>query len=125
MAGAFISYAREDLQFARRLHDALTAAGRDPAWDQDHAVVPFSAPYQPEIAAAIAKSEKFVFVISPDSLASGPCGEELTVAVESGKQVIPLCAAGPVTASRLPRPSRSGIGSSSTRTPGSRQVWES
>ena len=90
MAGVFISYAREDLRFVRRLHDALAAAGRDPAWDQDHAVVPFSAPYQSEIAAAIAGSEKFIFVISPDSLASGPCGAELSVAVESGKQVIPL-----------------------------------
>ena len=90
MAGVFISYAREDLRFARRLHDALAAAGRDPAWDQDHAVVPFSAPYQSEIAAAIAGSEKFIFVISPDSVASGPCAAELAVAVESGKQIIPL-----------------------------------
>jgi WD40 repeat protein len=90
MTGVFISYAREDLPFARRLHDALFAAGRDPAWDQDHAVVPFSAPYQSEIAAAIAGSEKFVFVISPDSLASGPCAAELAAAAESGKQVIPL-----------------------------------
>src|SRR5690242_21949286 len=90
MTGVFISYAREDLPFVRRLHDALSAAGRGPAWDQDHAVVPFSAPYQSEIAAAIAGSEKFILVISPDSLASGPCGAELSVAVESGKQVIPL-----------------------------------
>ena len=72
LPGVFLSYAREDLPFARRLHDALSAAGRDPAWDQDHAVVPFSAPYQSEIAVAITGSEKFVFVISPDSLDSGP-----------------------------------------------------
>ena len=58
MSGVFLSYAREDMPFVRRLHDALSAAGRDPAWDQDHAVVPFSAPYQSEIAAAIAGSEK-------------------------------------------------------------------
>jgi hypothetical protein len=90
MSGVFLSYAREDKLFAQRLHDALSAAGRDPAWDQDHAVVPFSAPYESEIAAAIAGSEKFVFVISPDSLDSGPCAAELAVAVESGKQVIPL-----------------------------------
>ncbi len=53
MSGVFLSYAREDQPFARRLHDALSAAGRDPAWDQDHAVVPFSAPYEAEIATAI------------------------------------------------------------------------
>ncbi len=90
MTGVFLSYAREDLPFARRLHGVLSAAGRDPAWDQDHAVVPFSAPYRSEIAAAIAGNEKFIFVISPDSLASGPCAAELEVAVESGKQIIPL-----------------------------------
>jgi hypothetical protein len=78
------------MPFARRLHDALSAAGRDPAWDQDHAVVPFSAPYKAEIATAIAGSEKFIFVISPDSLDSGPCTAELAAAVESSKQVIPL-----------------------------------
>ena len=90
MSGVFLSYAREDQPFARRLHDALAAARRDPAWDQDHAVVPFSAPYEAEIATAITASEKFIFVISPDSLDSHPCATELTVAVESNKQIIPL-----------------------------------
>ena len=90
MSGVFLSYAREDQPFARRLHDALSAAGRDPAWDQDHAVVPFSAPYEAEIATAIAGSEKFIFVISPDSLVSRPCGTELATAVEANKQIIPL-----------------------------------
>ena len=72
MAGVFLSYAREDLPFVRRLHDALLAAGREPAWDQDHQLVPFGAPYRTAIASAIAGCEKFVFVISPDSLDSGP-----------------------------------------------------
>ena len=90
MSGVFLSYAREDQPFARRLHDTLSAAGRDPAWDQDHAVVPFSAPYEAEIATAIAGSEKFIFVISPDSLDSHPCATELATAVESNKQIIPL-----------------------------------
>ena len=98
MSGVFLSYAREDQPFARRLHDALSAAGRDPAWDQDHAVVPFSAPYEAEIATAIAGSEKFIFVISPDSLDSRPCAAELGVAVQSNKQIIPL----------LRRPARDG-----------------
>jgi WD40 repeat protein len=98
MSGVFLSYAREDQPFARRLHDALAAAGRDPAWDQDHAVVPFSAPYEAEIATAIAGSEKFIFVISPDSLDSHPCATELDVAVQSNKQIVPL----------LRRPARDG-----------------
>ena len=98
MSGVFLSYAREDQPFARRLHDALSAAGRDPAWDQDHAVVPFSAPYATEIATAIAGSEKFIFVISPDSLDSHPCATELGVAAQSNKQIVPL----------LRRPARDG-----------------
>jgi WD40 repeat protein len=98
MSGVFLSYAREDQAFARRLHGALSAAGRDPAWDQDHAVVPFSAPYEAEIATAIAGSEKFIFVISPDSLDSQPCATELGLAVQSNKQIIPL----------LRRPARDG-----------------
>ena len=98
MSGVFLSYAREDLPFVRHLHDALATAGRDPAWDQDHEVVPFSAPFQPEIDTAIAGSDKFIFVISPDSLDSDPCAAELAVAVQSNKQIIPL----------LRRPARDG-----------------
>jgi WD40 repeat protein len=90
MAGAFISYAREDELFARRLYEALASCGREPTWDQDHTAVPFSAPWRPEIKSAIEKSDKFIFVISPDSLASQPCASELEQALEAGKQVIPI-----------------------------------
>ncbi len=90
MPGVFLSYAREDMAFVRILHDALAAAGRQPAWDQDHAVVPFSALYQEEIKAAIIGSDKFVFVISPDSLDSEPCAEEIGWALEAGKQIVTL-----------------------------------
>ncbi len=74
----------------RHLHEALSAAGREPAWDQDNDTVPFGAPYRSEIAAAIAESEKFIFVISPDSLDSGECAWELAKAVSAKKQIIPL-----------------------------------
>src|SRR5271169_6542143 len=90
LAGVFLSYAREDLAFVRHLHEALSAADRDPAWDQDHAVVPFGAPYRSEIAAVIAGSEKFIFVISPDSLSSRACAEELAEAKADSKQIIAL-----------------------------------
>ena len=90
MPGVFISYAREDRVFVRRLYDALLAADREPVWDQDHGAVPFSAPWRPEIQAAIENSDKFIFVISPDSLDSGPCGNELEYAMEVNKRVIPV-----------------------------------
>jgi len=102
MPGVFISYAREDQEFARRLYDALLAAGREPTWDQDHGAVPFSARWRPEIQAAIENSDKFVFVISPDSLDSGPCANELAHATEVNKQVIPIVARTPREGQAVP-----------------------
>jgi WD40 repeat protein len=95
MPGVFISYAREDLQIARRLYDALASAGREPTWDQDHQAVPFSARWRPEIQAAIENSDKFVFLISPDSLDSVPCANELAHATGVNKQVIPIVVRAP------------------------------
>ena len=90
MTSVFLSYAREDLDFVRRLHDVLSRLGHTVAWDQDHGVIPVSSLYRDEISAAIAAAEKFVFVISPDSLDSGPCGDEVAAALECRKQVIPM-----------------------------------
>ena len=90
MPDVFISYAREDQVFAQRLHQALRASDRQPAWDQDHEVVPFSAPWRPEILTAIENSDKFIFVLSPESLDSQPCANELQHAIDVNKQVIPV-----------------------------------
>ena len=90
MPEVFIAYAREDEPFARRLHDALSSSGREPVWDQDHAAVPFSMPWRQEIREAIQNSDKFIYIISPDSLASEPCANELAQALELSKQVIPI-----------------------------------
>ena len=90
MTSVFLSYAREDIEFVRRLHEALARLGHAPAWDQDHGIVPFSSPYRDEIITAITAAEKFVFVISPDSLESGPCADELAAALADRKQVIPV-----------------------------------
>jgi DNA-binding beta-propeller fold protein YncE len=90
MTEVFIAYAREDEPFARRLHDTLSSSGREPVWDQDHAAVPFGVPWRQEIREAIQGSDKFIFVISPESLASEACAGELAQAVEFSKQVIPI-----------------------------------
>ena len=52
--------------------------------------MPFSAPWRPEILAAIENSDKFIFVLSPDSLDSQPCANELQHAIDVNKQVIPI-----------------------------------
>ena len=63
-----------------------------PPRDQDHEVVPFSAPWRPEILTAIENSDKFIFVLSPESLDSQPCANELQHAIDVNKQVIPVSA---------------------------------
>jgi hypothetical protein len=90
MPSVFISYAREDQNFARELFGALSTADHQPSWDQDHDVVPFSAPWRAEIRNAIDKSEKFIFILSPDSLDSRECTSELGHAVEVHKHIIPV-----------------------------------
>jgi WD40 repeat protein len=85
--GPFISYAREDQAFVRRLYDALLARGRD-AW-VDWEIFP-SADWMVEIRSAIDAAPVYVFVISPDSIASEVCGQELAHAVAQNKRLIPL-----------------------------------
>jgi len=80
-SAAFLSYAREDLSFARTLRDALSHSGREIAWDQDRRTVRLTAPWWAEIEAAIRGSSKFIFVISPESLSSDVCGDELSYAL--------------------------------------------
>jgi WD40 repeat protein len=90
MPAAFVSYAREDLTFAEALIAALRAAGQDIAWDQEgHAIRP-AAPFWPELEAAIRRSGKFIFVISPSSVDSRMCRMELEFARSLNKQVIPV-----------------------------------
>jgi hypothetical protein len=88
VADVFISYSRKDSAFVRRLHEALTAAGRD-SW-VDWEDIPPTAQWRSEIYAAVEAADAFVFIISPDSLASKVCGEEVAHAVQHNKRIIPL-----------------------------------
>jgi WD40 repeat protein len=88
MASVFISYSRKDQDFVRKLFDALKAAGRD-AW-VDWEGIPPTAEWLKEVYTAIDGADTFVFVLSPDSVASEVCGKEVAHAVESRKRIIPL-----------------------------------
>ncbi|MGO8891550.1 MAG: toll/interleukin-1 receptor domain-containing protein, partial [Streptosporangiaceae bacterium] len=91
MPVAFVSYAREDLDFVRTLRDKLSQSGWKVAWDQDRGTVRPSAPWPDEVKAAIRSSDKFIFVISPDSVASRQCRGELAYARNTvRKQVISI-----------------------------------
>lgn len=90
MPVAFVSYAREDAEFIESLIRALSNEGLDIAWDEKgHAIRP-AAPFLPELEAAIRRSGKFIFVISPDSVDSPMCRTELEFAQRLNKQVIPV-----------------------------------
>lgn len=90
MVSVFLSYAREDKESARQIVDHLVATGVTVAWDQDQTYLPFSAKWRDEIEKAIRDADKFVFLISPASVASAPCKSELEAAETFSKQLIPL-----------------------------------
>lgn len=88
MADIFISYAREDQDFVRRLHRALTEDSRD-VWVDWEGIAP-SAEWMEEIRTAIEGADAFVLVLSPDSLASSVCKEEVDHAAKQNKRLIPI-----------------------------------
>ena len=88
MTDVFISYAREDKAFVKCLFEAFEAHGRE-VW-VDWEGIPSTAEWLAEIYAAIEAADAFVFVISPDSVASEVCGLELAHAVEHNKRLMPI-----------------------------------
>jgi len=84
----FLSYSRRDTDFVRRLCDALASAERE-AW-VDWQDIPASADWSEEIRLAIESAEAVVAVISPDSVRSRVCAQELAHAVEHHKRLVPL-----------------------------------
>src|SRR3954470_9618670 len=86
----FISYAREDAEFVDgRLTKALVARGKDVWFDVDD--IPGGASdWRASVWAGIESAKATVFVLTPDSLASTVCGEELQRAVELNKRIVPV-----------------------------------
>ncbi len=88
MADAFISYGREDADFVHRLQEALKS--REKSTWVDWEGIPPTAEWLQSVYAAIEQAEAFLFVISPDSVTSGVCAQELRHAVECGKKLVPV-----------------------------------
>lgn len=84
----FVSYSRRDAEFTRRLCDAFIERGINPWVDWED--IAKGADWQAEIQEGIEGSDSFLFVISPDSLASEICNQELAHAIRQNKRVIPL-----------------------------------
>src|ERR1700731_3986155 len=85
MAEVFISYSRKDKNFVRKLGEALNARDRK-AWI-DWKDIPLTAEWQQEIFRNIDSADNFLFVISPDSVASANCRREIERAVEKHKKM--------------------------------------
>src|SRR3954447_21433528 len=84
----FVSYAREDVEFVRGLADDLTARGH-PVW-LDATSIPLSAEWWAEIERGIASSAAFLYLLSPDSVASEVCGRELAAAEAHATRIVPV-----------------------------------
>ena len=75
VAEVFTSYSRKDKAFVRKLSDALANQKRE-AWI-DWKDIPLTAEWLQEILTNIEAAENFIFVISPDSVASPNCRKEM------------------------------------------------
>lgn len=88
MADVFVSYSRRDTAYVKRLVDALAELGKDIWVDtegiRDAEVFPAA------LRRAVEGSDAFVFVISPDSVRSPFCGQEVDRAVQLNKRIVPL-----------------------------------
>jgi WD40 repeat protein len=70
------------------LKEALEKRGRNIWIDADD--IPPGAAWRRELGTGIEAANAFVFVISPDSIASPECAEELRRATELGKRLVPV-----------------------------------
>ena len=84
----FISYSRRDAAFMRRIHESLSATGRD-IW-VDFEDIPPTADWWDEIRTGIETAANFIFIISPDSIQSEVCHREINHAVQHNKRLVPL-----------------------------------
>ena len=99
MADLFVSYARRDSDFVRRLQEGLTGRGKD-VW-VDWEDIPPTADWFAEVQAGIESADAVVFVLTPDSLASEVCARELAHASAHNKRLVPVLH-GPVNAAAVP-----------------------
>lgn len=88
MKTAFISYSRKNKAFVHALATAFEQHQHD-IW-VDWEGIPHGADWWHEIELGIEASHSFVFVISPDSIASEVCMKELKHAVDNNKRLVPL-----------------------------------
>lgn len=90
----FISYARRDKPLVLPLASQLGA--KYDCWI-DWEDIPDGAEWEKEISKGIAQSDVFLFLMTPNSVASEWCNKELQIASNWGKRIIPIVFGEPPT----------------------------
>jgi hypothetical protein len=88
MADVFMSYSRRDREAVVRIVEALRARGKTVWVDLDD-ILP-SSKWMAQIGIAIAGSDTVIVAISPDSVISHVCQEEVSIALGLPKRVVPI-----------------------------------
>jgi tetratricopeptide (TPR) repeat protein len=88
MTDVFISYSRKDKEFVSILYAAFERSQKN-SWVDWDKILP-TADWWKEIEKGIEGADTFVFVISPDSIASEFCQKEIFHAVQNNKRLFPI-----------------------------------
>src|SRR5512147_3181141 len=88
MSYIFISYSRMDLDFVQKIVDALAVSDLDTWIDWKN--IPKGEDWKDEIYRGIEGADAFLFLISPDSVTSEMCNEEIAHALRNGKRILPV-----------------------------------
>ena len=88
MAKLFVSYSRRDSAAARKLIEAFRSIEQE-VW-VDWESIPPAVDWLEQIFRGIEESDAFIFMISPDSIASEVCKVELNRAAQNNKRIIPI-----------------------------------
>ncbi|MDJ0510131.1 MAG: TIR domain-containing protein [Crocosphaera sp.] len=84
----FISYSRTDSDLARKLNDNLQELGKTTWFDQES--IATGTDFQKEIYRGIENSDNFLFVISPKSINSPYCADEVEYAQKLNKRFVTI-----------------------------------
>ena len=88
MAKLFVSYSRKDSATAHKLIEAFKSIQQD-VW-VDWESIPPAVDWLEQIFRGIEESDAFIFLISPDSIASEVCKVEINRAAQNNKRIIPI-----------------------------------
>lgn len=84
----FISYSRRDSNFVHQLVDALERDGHD-VW-VDWEDIEYAEDWWDRICGGIESADNFIFILTPNSVRSSVCYDEVDYAVHNGKRIIPV-----------------------------------